>query len=442
MMSTFSRHFVFVSIILLHTAFACAQTPVKLDARARTEIIRAVSKQLTDNYVFPDTAARMSALINMNLRNGAYNQLTIPADFSDRVLHDLQSVYNDRHLVLEYNPAFGAAIVNTRHTGTTDDPDRRVKAANYGFKKTEILNGNIGYINMNRCWAGKTNGGLETMKAVLQYVAHTNAVIIDLRENSGGSQETVTLLIGYFLNRREHLETFYDRASDTQTAFLTEVDSSFTAMANKPLYILTGSKTFSAGEMLAYDLQALKRATIIGEVTGGAAHGEFETDVTNGFVLHVPYWRGVNTITKTNWEQVGLKPDIAVPADKALEEAEMKIFETLVANAKNESELFNLNWELDLLKAVNHPAVIDTATLKRYAGVYGERTFTFENGKLFYQRTGKPKFEMEPMMTPNMMKAKGNAYFKIEFVANEPGVFDLVNAYYQDNRKETSLRNK
>ena len=173
--------------------------------------------------------------------------------------------------------------------------------------------------------------------------------------------------------------------------------------------------------------------------TGGGAHGTFSQGVSNGFRLYVPYSTAISPVTKTSWEQVGVKPEIETTSDKALETAEMKIFEKVILNTKDASELFNLNWDLELLRAINNPIKIDSLTLKKYAGTYGERVFTFENGKLFYQRTGKPKFELEPM-SPTVMKGKGNAYFKIEFVQNAQGKVDKVNAYYQDNRIETSVR--
>jgi hypothetical protein len=210
-------------------------------------------------------------------------------------------------------------------------------------------------------------------------------------------------------------------------------------MVKMPLYILINNKTFSASEMFVYGMQTIHRAVIIGETTGGGAHGTFSQGVSNGFRLYVPYSTAISPITKTSWEQVGVKPEIEVHPDKALETAEMKIFEGMIANTTDPSELFNLKWDLDLLRAINNPVTIDTLTLQRYAGTYGERVFTYENGKLFYQRKGKPKFELEPM-SMTVMKGKGNDYFKIEFVQDNQGKSYKVNAYYQDDRIETSTR--
>jgi retinol-binding protein 3 len=431
--------------LLMVVALICegqGAAAVSLNAKARAEIVNTIGKLLVENYVFPDTALQMSEKIKLELKKGQYDKLSDPVDFSDRLMKDLATVYHDRHLLVQYNPGFAAQLAGTGNStgGSREGELQRLREGNYGFKKVEVLAGNIGYINLNHCWADR-GPGLETMKAALKLVENTRALVIDIRENGGGSQEAVTLLVGYFLKEATHLESFYNRTENTVTEYWTEVDSAFRALEDIPLYILTSDKSFSAAEMLAYDLQALKRATVVGEVTGGGAHGEREADASHGFVLHVPFWRGINAVTHTNWETVGVKPDILASSARALEVAEMKIFESMLSKARDSVELFQLKWERDLAISAHHPVVIDTVTLKRFAGVYGERTFTFEDGKLYYQRTGRPKYELEPM-TGNVMKGVGNTYFKIEFVESGKGEVNRVNAHYQDNRLEVSYRDR
>lgn len=231
----------------------------------------------------------------------------------------------------------------------------------------------------------------------------------------------------------------YNRATKTLTEYRTRPDRNYQDFSKLTLYILANNKSFSAAEEFCYDLQALKRATIIGERTGGGAHGTFTQNVGYGFALSLPYSRAINPITQSNWEKTGVIPDIETSSDKALETAEILIFKALLSEAKNPSLEFELNWELELLKAINNPIDLDTTTLKSYSGVYGERLFTFENGKLYYQRTGRPKFELEAM-TSTIMKGKGNTYFKVEFIKNQQGIIDEVRVYYRDNRVETSRR--
>jgi hypothetical protein len=428
-------------LLIFFPAILFSQNTIILNSKSKTEIVKNISQALLDNYVFPDTAIKMSNCILKKLKQGAYNKITDPVAFSTALTSDLYSVYRDGHMLVQFNPQElvpESIDTSTHNQKSEEDPFKKIKQANFGLKKVEILNGNIGYLKLDHFWADSTFGK-ETVKAALQFVSYSNALIIDLRDCGGGSEETVNTISGYFFEKSMHLNDMFDRRTNVTTEYWTKPDLTFTRIAQMPLYILINNKTFSASEMFVYGMQTINRAVIIGETTGGGAHGTFSQSVSNGFRLYVPYSTAISPITKTSWEKVGVKPEIETPSDKALETAEMKIFEKIISTAKDASELFNLNWDLDLLKAINNPVTIDTLTLERYAGIYGERAFIFENGKLFYQRTGKPKFELEAM-SATVMKGKGNTYFKIEFVQNEQGQVNKVNAYYQDNRMETSIR--
>jgi retinol-binding protein 3 len=428
-------------LLIFFPAFLFSQKTIILTIKSKTEIVNNISQTLLDNYVFPDTAIKMSNCILKKLKQGAYDKITDPVAFSTALNSDLYSVYHDGHMLVQFDPKElepEPADISTNDQNREEDPFKKIKQANFGLKKVEILNGNIGYLRLDHFWADSIFGK-ETVKAALQFVSYTHALIVDLRDCGGGSEETVNTISGYFLEKPTHLNDMFDRRTNITTEYWTKPDTTFTKMEKMPLYILINNKTFSASEMFVYGMQTIHRAVIIGETTGGGAHGTFSQGVSNGFRLYVPYSTAISPITKTCWEQVGVKPDMETPSEKALETAEMKIFESMISYTKDSLELFNLTWEFDLLKAMNHPAFIDTSTLKKYAGVYGERTFTFEQGKLFYQRKGKPKFELEPM-TSSIMKGKGNNYFKVEFVQDDQGKVDKVIVYYQDDRIESSTR--
>lgn len=426
-------------VLLLSGAAAYAQPGFLLNSKSRAAVVNTIGQLLTDNYVFPDTALLMSQRIRSQWKKGAYDKITDPVAFSDALTLDLYSVYHDPHLLVQY-VAPSTAPVPTTPPPVNEDPLHEIKEANFGLRKVEILHGNIGYIHIDRFWADSLYGR-ETVKAMFQFVAHTRALIIDVRNCGGGSQETVNMICGYFFAESTHINSMVDRPDHTTTEYRTRPDPNFSQMVNMPLYILANDKTFSAAEEFCYDLQCPKRAIIVGETTGGGAHGTYSEDAGFGFVLSIPYSAAINPVTGTNWEKTGVKPDIATTSGKALETAEIIIFENLLVQTKDSVEAFHLRWDLDLMKAIHNPVTIDSLTLKSYAGVYGERTFTFENGKLYYQRTGRPKFELEAM-TNTLMKGIGNTYFKIEFVKNERNEVDKVIAYYQDNQVETSVRTK
>lgn len=422
-------------LFLLIPSLLFAQEPILLTQKTRTAIVNTISALLLDNYVFPETAVKMSNQLKKKLNDGKYDNIKDPIAFSDALTIELLAVYHDGHLLVQYAPE-----ENETTPLPLQDPTARIKKANFGLSKVEVLPGNIGYLNLTNFWADNMYGK-ETVKAALQFVSNTNALIIDLRNCGDGSQETVALICGYFLEKSTHINDMFDRSTNTITEFWTKPDPSFTAMANMPLYILTSNKTFSAAEEFCYDLQSLKRATIVGETSGGGAHGTFTQNVGNGFTLHLPYATAINPTTKTNWEKIGVKPEIETPADKALETAEIKIMDTLIAKTTDSADLFQLQWDRDLLYAINNPLTLDNTVLQKFEGEYGEKKVTLENGKLFYQRTGRPKFELEAM-SPTFMKGKGNTYFKIEFIDSPNGVTNTIKTYYQDDRVETSKRTK
>ncbi len=427
--------------LLLWTLSCRAQNAIPLSKSVKAELVHSVADLLIRNYVYPDTAEKMAAYIRKRQKEKAYDSFTDRARFSGALTNDLYSIYHDGHLMLQYNPVLEAQLMHpVAPQAVAGDPLQGIKQANFGLTKMEILNGNIGYIQLDRFWADNIYGK-ETVKAALTFVSHANALIIDLRTNGGGSPETVTMICSYFFKDRIHTNDTYNRAENSTIEFWTTPDTSMGAMVNMPLYLLTSNKTFSAAEEFAYNLKNLKRATVIGEATGGGAHNTFERPAGHGFVLSIPYGKAVNAVTKTNWEGRGVQPDIRVPADNALETAELKIFEHLLATAKDSAELFNLNWQLALLRAINKPVTIDDITLQRYSGTFGDRVFTFENGKLYYQRTGRPKFELEAM-AKNLMKAKGNQFFKIEFVEDSDGKVNTINAYYQNGVVEKAQRSR
>jgi poly(3-hydroxybutyrate) depolymerase len=421
-------------------AFAFSQNQPILTTKQKTSIIGNISQLLLGHYVFEDVAVKMSDHLKQQLKAGAYTKINDLAAFAGAITLDLYSIYHDRHLLVQYTPAQATSQPVPANNPASQDPLYEIKQANFGFKKTEILPGNIGYIQIERFWADSIEGK-ETTKAILRFVANTNAIIIDVRNCGGGSQEAVKLLCGYFLEKPTHINDMYDRPAKSITSYWTTPDSTFLSLADKPLYIICNNKTFSAGEEFCYDLQVLKRAIIVGEATGGGAHGTYGRDAGSGFTVNIPYSRAINPITKTNWETTGVKPDIEIAPDSALEKAELSILYKQIAEASDIHELFVLNWQLDLLEAINHPITLDTNTLKSYAGIFGDRVFTYRGRKLYYQRTGRPLYELEAIR-PGLMKGKGNAYFKIEFITNDNGEVDQIRAFYQNNTVETAVREK
>ncbi|MGZ5479793.1 MAG: S41 family peptidase, partial [Candidatus Aminicenantales bacterium] len=204
-------------------------------------------------------------------------------------------------------------------------------------------------------------------------------------------------------------------------------------------YILTSARTFSGAEEFSYNMQNLKRGTIVGETTGGGAHPTDMKIVQNDYILRVPFAQAINPVSKTNWEGTGVVPDIAVPAAEAFDKAYAMAVEKLAANATDPGRKAEFEWILAGEKAKQNPPRVDAKTLKTYAGEYGERTVVFENGALFYQRTG-PKYRLVPLTT-TLFALDGLDNFRIEFVIKDGKAVELI-GLYDDGERDPSPRTK
>jgi C-terminal processing protease CtpA/Prc len=192
---------------------------------------------------------------------------------------------------------------------------------NCGFVRAEQLPGNVGYIKFNMF--ADTDMCAATASAAMTFVAGTRALIIDVRENGGGSPGMVAFVSSYLFDRRTHLNDLWTRRTGETKEFWTSDSVSGRRFGGtKPIYVLTSARTFSGAEEFTYNLKNLKRAIIVGETTGGGAHPVSGHRIDEHFMIGVPFARAINPITHTNWEGVGVKPDIIVPAHDALETAQ------------------------------------------------------------------------------------------------------------------------
>jgi retinol-binding protein 3 len=293
---------------------------IKLDAAERQRVIDGVAAKLTEYYVYPDVAQKMNEAMKAHQKSGEYDALTDGGAFAGRLTKDLRDVSHDRHLRVDYSPF---KLPPDRDGPSAQDMERmktRMEHDNCGFEKVEVLQRNIGYVKFNM-FADPTVCG-RTVAAAMDFLAHTDAVIFDLRDNGGGDPQMVALVATYLFDGKEHLNDLYDRKSDKTTQFWTQPSVPGTKLGAKPVYLLTSSRTFSGAEEFSYDLKNLKRATIVGETTGGGAHPVRGMRVDDHFMVGVPFARAVNPVSKTDWEGKGVEPDVPAKAADALTTAQ------------------------------------------------------------------------------------------------------------------------
>jgi hypothetical protein len=441
-----TRHAVLsVALVLLTIMVATGNAQVRthqrdetIDAAKRALIIDRVTTVLNENYVFPDVAKKMEENVRQKLKAGDYDKITSLVEFTDVLTRDLREASKDLHLGMRYAPEPPPMPSDdlAARAALRERMRRERQYDNFGFKKMEILPGNVGYLDL-RGFMGADVAG-ETAIAAMNFLANCDALIIDLRQNGGGDPSMIQLITSYFFDEPVHLNSFYIRKQDGMKQFWTSAYVPGKRLTNADLYVLTSSFTFSAAEEFTYNLKNLKRATIIGEKTGGGAHPvepHYIDDVH--IVAMVPFGRAVNPITGTNWEGAGISPDIQVPADQALETAHLEALKKLLAKTTDDGRKQRIKWEIETTEALAHPVMLEPATLKSYAGSYGPRMIGFENGSLYYQREGRPKFKMIPM-APDTFMLDGVEGFRVKIEKDADGKVIGLIGLYDDGHSDKS----
>lgn len=298
---------VLVVFLFLPTSQSLAQS---LDEPVTEEERRAVVARIVtlvnERYVFPESAQETGDYLNAQLEAGAFDELHDPAIFAEKLTATLQHINHDKHMRVRLS------------SGNGRDPIREFNSK-HGFETVEVLDGNIGYIDMRGFLS--VDIARETATEAMETVAEADAVIFDMRNNGGGRPDMVQWVSSYFFAERTHLNSLYWRETDTTQEFWTLTNVPGKQMAEVPLFVLTSSRTFSAAEEFTYNLQSRNRATIIGETTGGGAHPGKNININDRFRIFIPTGRAINPVTGTNWEGTGVKPDIEIDADQALEKA-------------------------------------------------------------------------------------------------------------------------
>ncbi|MGB8539989.1 MAG: S41 family peptidase [Acidobacteriaceae bacterium] len=293
---------------------------VKLDAAERQRVIDGAIALLKEYYIDPPIAQKMADAVQERDKKGEYGSFTDGGAFAAQLTDDFQAVSHDRHLHVNYAPY----KLPPDHEGPPSPEDQArfrkdMQRHNCGFEKVEIFSGNIGYVKFNMFAPANVCG--DTVAHAMGFVAHSDAVIFDLRDNGGGDPHMVSLVASYLFDQPTHLNDLYDRKKDETTQYWTASYLSGDRMAKQPIYVLTSKRTFSGGEEFCYDLKTQKRATLVGETTGGGAHPVAGHRIDDHFRIGVPFAHPINPITKLDWEGTGVTPDVAVSAADALDTA-------------------------------------------------------------------------------------------------------------------------
>jgi retinol-binding protein 3 len=298
-----------------------AEDDITLDTAEREQVIQGAIEQLKDYYVYADVAQKMAGAVLAHDKARDYDNITDGNTFAARLTDDMQAVSHDKHLRVNYSPFRLSDNIDGGPTSEEQAQFRKdVEQENCGWEKLEILPDNIGYVKFNVFappgWCGST------VVAAMNFLSHVDAVIFDLRDNTGGDPRMVDMVVSYLFDGTTHIDDFYFRNGDKTRQFWTLPYVPGPRLTHQPVYILTSSRTFSGGEEFCYDLKTLQRATIIGETTGGGAHPVSAHRIDDHFMIGIPEGRPINPITHQDWEGTGVTPDVPVKADDALATAQ------------------------------------------------------------------------------------------------------------------------
>ena len=387
-----------------------------------------------EKYVFPDTGAKIAEHLLDKLEQGRYDGITDAHELASVLTLDLRQISNDRHWAVMYALQPAEAFVDPEKETDQAQMARWLEQGrkhNFGFARIEHLPGNIGYIDLRQFAPSEYAG--ETAVAAMNFVAHCDVLIFDLRQNHGGYPSMIQLITSYlFKPEPQHINTFYYRETDDYQQFWTFPHVPGKRMPDVLVYVLTSNATGSGAEEFAYNLKHMERATLVGETTAGAAHPVNLETIQDHFQVLLPYGRPINPITKENWEVTGVKPHIVVPQEKALETAHLHALKQLAEKCQDDQQKRELEWETELVKSQYMPAIVDEATLSRYAGQYGQRIFALKNGALVYQYQDHPAaWKLVPLAETRFHL---DQELKFEFVLDDQGMASAVVISYRDGR--------
>ncbi len=323
----------FLSTLLLLAAAALSTAQVSKDEKA--QVVEALAKTMTERYVLRGKGEEAAQLLRNRLKSGAYDEATSGEAFASALSRDVNSLCSDAHLRVRFSPTPLPSRAQAAEPSEAEIAEhaRQMRQANAGFEEVKRLQGNVGYVRLNAF--SHPSAAQRPLEAAMAFVAETDALIFDLRGNGGGSPETVKALCGYLFAKPTHVNSLLMRRGDqlVQNDFVTKPVEQHPYF-DKPVYVLVGKRTGSAAEEFAYNLQAQKRATLVGESTWGGANPGGTVRLSDHFSAFIPVGMAKNPITGTNWEGTGVIPEVEARPDEALAVAHRLILEQLIRSAE------------------------------------------------------------------------------------------------------------
>lgn len=330
------RRLLAIAAAALAAALANAQP---LGAQERGAVVEALASAFAERYVDAELAKQGATLIRKHLKEGKYDAIESGPLFAKQLSDELNALCKDAHLRIRHS----AQVLPVRAERSEPSPEeiaaakRATRQRNAGYENVGRMDGNVGYLE-TRMFASPAEAA-RPAKAAMEFLKDADALIVDLRRNGGGDPAGVQLLCSYLFGEKPvHLNSLYFRRDNKTTEFWTLPSVPGPRFEGKPVYVVVGPRTGSGAEEFAYNLQNLKRATIVGKPTWGGANPGGEVRLGDHFSAFIPVGKAINPYTKTNWEGTGVIPDVDAPVDEALKVAHKMALEELLKDAKTDED--------------------------------------------------------------------------------------------------------
>jgi hypothetical protein len=393
---------------------AVADAPI-MSADEKAAIVSSLNNSLKANYAFPDIALKIAPVLEEHLKTGDYDMATTRDAFASKLTGDLVKVSGDLHFYVGVDPKwiaeFRAKADPLRKAEIRKEESSRLAETNFGFDEVMRLSGNIGYIRFS--YFADPELAYDTAASAMRFIDSTDAVIIDLRYNNGGYLEMAQFLASYFFSSEKDqlLFDYYYNEDGKRIERGQWVLPGLPGkrMVDKPVYILTGSTSFSSAEWFAYSMKKLGRATLIGERTAGGAHPVARKPVNDDFFVQVPIGQIRDPVDHGDFEGVGVQPDIQSSSIRALPLAHKLALENLAKT--NDAKCAELAWLLPDLTANIQRPVVDIEMVQKAVGKYEGRQIVREDGTLFYIWRDRFRVALEPI-GPNLFAVEGVSDFR------------------------------
>ena len=421
------RHFI-VKTILLACVFFNAGTQAKAQTitdQDKIALLESMMKVISNQYVLKDKVDEINAHLKSLLNDAEIKQINNPNRLATYLSEQITQF--DGHFRVSWSKP-----------GKNEQPEpgeswsERAVRKNHGFNTLQHLTGNIAYLDL-RFFDG-SEAAQKRADAVMSWMADSTAVIIDLRENGGGSPGMVQYICSYFFapETKVHLNSIYNRLSDSTTEFWTLQDLPGKYMPDVPLYVLTSARTASAAEEFAYNMKTRKRAILIGEVTAGGANPGGDVDLVSGFSMFVSTGMAINPVTQKNWEGTGVEPDQAVAADEAFDAAYEMALLAVQKISDNRWQQQEINWKLEKMRS----KLTTVTEPESYAHRYGRIQILHKGDDLYYQRGRRTGKKMLPIAT-DYFGLDGNDGVRLKFIRNaeDQGISSIA-IQYVDGREQ------